>query len=203
MATNLEDVIRSIQTEDLGTQTIDLNAPEPGSVPPQVSVGQHQFQFNDLEEVDPWGTRETNGQKYITLKYRAQCLDNNKELRFQSVSGYKSEKMANSTLAEFCRSLGIRDPNLNLNDPQAVADALLPLAGRGTFGSAVVWRAWNGDTGETYSTNPNPKRGEIKVPRNGDGSYEEQVTWSDGTKSYLSAEINPFRFKLPTVAVGS
>ena len=201
MATNLEDVIRSIQTEDLGTQTIDLDAPEPGSVPPQVSVGSHQFQFNDLEEVEPWGTGNTNGRKYITLKYRAQCLDNDKELRFQRVSGYKSEKMANSTLAEFCRSLGINDPNLNLNDPQALADVLLPLAGRGTFGSAVVWRAWNKDTGETFSTNANIKKGEQRVPRNADGSYPEQIEWPDGTKQYLSAEINPFRFKLPTVAV--
>jgi hypothetical protein len=64
----------------------------------------------------------------------------------------------------------------------------------------VLWRGYNVGTGETYSTSPNTKKGDQRVPRNGDGSFEERVTWADGTTTYLSAEINPFRFKLPVAA---
>ena len=186
-----------LNPEQLEPGQVDYDAPESGSIPPQVPVGTHEFLFNGLED-DPYSIQKVAGKNYLQVAYRAQCLTNDKELRFQRVSTYKSEKMSNSLLAELFRGLGIKVENL---EPDTVNAALLAVAGRGTFTADVVWRGYNKGTEESFSTSPNTKRGEQRVPRNGEGTFDEKVAWADGTKSYLSAEINPFRFKLPTVAL--
>ena len=182
--------------EQLEPGQVDYDAPESGSIPPQVPVGTHEFLFVGLED-DPYSIQTVQGKNYLQVAYRARCLDNEKELRFQRVSTYKSEKMNNSILAELIRALGIRVDNL---EPQTVDEALRAIEGRKTFQAHTDWRAYNKATGESFSTTPNIKKGEQRVTKNGDGSFEQQATWADGTKSYLSAEINPFRFKLPAVA---
>jgi hypothetical protein len=180
--------------EQLEPGQVDYDAPESGSIPPQVPVGTHEFLFNGLED-DPYSIQKVAGKNYLQVAYRVQCLDNDKELRFQRVSTYKSEKMSNSLLGELFRALGIKVENL---EPETVNAALLAVAGRGTFTADVVWRGYNKGTEESFSTSPNTKRGEQRVPRNGEGGgYDERVNWADGTTTYLSAEINPFRFKLP------
>ena len=186
-----------LSPEQLEPGQVDYDAPESGSIPPQVPVGTHEFLFNGLED-DPYSIQTVQGKNYLQVAYRAQCITNDKELRFQRVSTYKSEKMSNSLLGELFRALGIKVENL---EPSTVNEALLGVAGRGTFTADVVWRGYNKGTEESFSTSPNTKRGEQRVPRNGDGKFDERVDWADGTKTYLSAEINPFRFKLPTVAV--
>ena len=186
-----------LNPEQLEPGQVDYDAPESGSIPPQVPVGTHEFLFNGLED-DPYSIQTVQGKKYLQVAYRVQCLTNDKELRFQRVSTYKSEKMSNSLLGELFRALGIKVENL---EPQTVNEALLGAAGRGTFTADVVWRGYNKGTEESFSTSPNTKKGEQRVPRNGEGKFDERVDWADGTKTYLSAEINPFRFKLPTVAV--
>ena len=188
-----------LNPEQLEPGQVDYDAPESGSIPPQVPVGTHEFLFNGLED-DPYSIQTVQGKKYLQVAYRVQCLTNDKELRFQRVSTYKSEKMSNSLLGELFRGLGIRVENL---EPETVNAALLGVAGRGTFTADVVWRGYNKGTEESFSTSPNTKRGEQRVPRNGEGGYDEKVAWADGTTTYLSAEINPFRFKLPAVAVAS
>ncbi len=188
-----------LNPEQLEPGQVDYDAPESGSIPPQVPVGTHEFLFNGLEE-DPYSIQTVQGKNYLQVAYRVQCLTNDKELRFQRVSTYKSEKMSNSLLGELFRALGIKVENL---EPTTVNEALLGVAGRGTFTADVVWRGYNKRTEESFSTSPNTKKGEQRVPRNGSGSYEEKVAWADGTTTYLSAEINPFRFKLPTVAVAT
>jgi hypothetical protein len=193
MTTNINDPVLA---EELESTPIDNDAPESGSIPPQVPVGTHEFLFNGFED-DPYGIQVVNGKKYFQLAYRVQCLSNDKELRFQKVSTYKSEKMTNPIVAELLRALGLRVPDL---EKQTIVDALSPLAGRGTFKAEVLWRGYNTGTGESYSTSPNIKKGEMRVPKNGDGSFEQRVTWADDTVTYLSAEINPFRFKLPSTA---
>ena len=155
-------------------------------------VGTHEFLFNGLED-DPYSIQKVSGKNYLQVAYRAQCLTNDKELRFQRVSTYKSEKMSNSLLGELFRALGIKVDNL---EPSTVNEALLGVAGRGTFTADVVWRGYNKGTEESFSTSPNTKRGEQRVTRNGSGQFDERVNWADGTTTYLSAEINPFRFKL-------
>ena len=182
--------------EQLEPGQVDYDAPESGSIPPQVPVGTHEFLFNGLED-DPYSIQVVKEKNYLQVAYRVQCLTNDKELRFQRVSTYKSEKMSNSLLGELFRALGIKVENL---EPTTVNEALLGVAGRGTFTADVVWRGYNKGTEESFSTSPNTKRGEQRVPRNGDGKFDERVDWADGTKTYLSAEINPFRFKLPTAA---
>ncbi len=186
-----------LNPEQLEPGQVDYDAPESGSIPPQVPVGTHEFRFNGLED-DPYSIQVVNEKNYLQVAYRVQCLTNDKELRFQRVSTYKSEKMSNSLLGELFRALGIKVENL---EPQTVNEALLGVAGRGTFTADVVWRGYNKGTEESFSTSPNLRRGEQRVPRNGEGKFDERVDWADGTKTYLSAEINPFRFKLPTVAV--
>ena len=188
-----------LNPEQLEPGQVDYDAPESGSIPPQVPVGTHEFLFNGLED-DPYSIQVVKEKNYLQVTYRVQCLTNDKELRFQRVSTYKSEKMNNSMLAELLRALGIKVGNL---EPQTVNAALLGVAGRGTFRAHVDWRAYNKVTGETFSTSPNISKGEQRVPRNGDGGYDEKVNWADGTTTYLGSEINPFRFKLPTVAVGA
>ena len=89
-------------------------------------------------------------------------------------------------LARISRDLAIR-----LSGEPAFRVGFLGLHGTGN----------NKGTEESFSTSPNTKKGEQRVPRNGDGQFDERVDWADGTKTYLSAEINPFRFKLPAVAV--
>jgi len=185
-----------LNPEQLEPGQVDYDAPESGSIPPQVPVGTHEFLFNGLED-DPYSIMVKDGRNYLTVAYRVQCLTNDKELRFQRVSTYKSEKMSNSLLGELFRALGIKVENL---EPSTVNEALLGVAGRGTFTADVVWRGYNKGTEESFSTSPNTKRGEQRVPRNGEGKFDERVDWADGTKTYLSAEINPFRFKLPTAA---
>ncbi|KKN00555.1 hypothetical protein LCGC14_1136650 [marine sediment metagenome] len=188
-----------LNPEQLEPGQVDYDAPESGSIPPQVPVGTHEFLFNGLED-DPYSIQTVQGKNYLQVAYRVQCLDNNKELRFQRVSTYKSEKMSNSLLGELFRALGIKVENL---EPSTVNEALLGVAGRGTFTADVVWRGYNKGTEESFSTSPNTKKGEQRVTRNGSGQFDERVNWADGTTTYLSAEINPFRFKLPTVAVAS
>lgn len=190
MTTNIND---ETLTENLESTPIDNDAPESGSIPPQVPVGTHEFLFNGFED-DPYNIQTVNGKKYLQVAYRVQCLTNDKELRFQRVSTYKSEKMSNSLVFELLRALGLKVPDL---EKQTIVDALGAVAGRGTFKAEVLWRGYNTATGESYSTSPNTKKGEMRVPRNGDGTFEERVTWGDDTITYLSAEINPFRFKLP------
>jgi len=185
-----------LNPEQLEPGQVDYDAPESGSIPPQVPVGTHEFLFNGLED-DPYSIQVVKEKNYLQVAYRVQCLTNDKELRFQRVSTYKSEKMSNSLLGELFRALGIKVENL---EPTTVNEALLGVAGRGTFTADVVWRGYNKGTEESFSTSPNTKRGEQRVPRNGDGKFDERVDWADGTKTYLSAEINPFRFKLPTAA---
>ena len=194
MTTNINDATLA---ENLESTPIDPNAPESGSVPPQVPVGTHEFLFNGFED-DPYGIQTVSGKNYFQISYRVQCLTNDKELRFQRVSTYKSEKMANSLVFELIRALGLTVPDL---EKQTIVDALSPIAGRGTFRADVLWAGYNAGTGEKYSTNPNIPKGDMKVPKNGDGNFEERVEWADGTTTYLRAEINPFRFKLPAVAV--
>jgi len=186
-----------LNPEQLEPGQVDYDAPESGSIPPQVPVGTHEFLFNGLED-DPYSIQKVAGKNYLQVAYRVQCLTNDKELRFQRVSTYKSEKMSNSLLGELFRALGIKVENL---EPDTVNTALLSIAGRGTFTADVVWRGYNKGTEESFSTSPNTKKGEQRVPRNGEGKFDERVDWADGTKTYLSAEINPFRFKLPAVAV--
>ena len=194
MTTNINDPALA---EKLESTPIDYDAPESGSVPPQVPVGTHEFLFNGFED-DPYSIQTVNGKDYFQIAYRVQCLTNDRELRFQRVSTYKSEKMANALVFELLRALGLKVPDL---EKQTIVDALSPIVGRGTFTAEVLWRGYNKGTEESFSTSPNTKRGEQRVPRNGDGGYDEKVNWADGTTTYLSAEINPFRFKLPTVAV--
>ena len=191
---SIEDL--GLTPEQLEPGQVDYDAPESGSIPPQVPVGTHEFLFNGLED-DPYSIQKVADKNYLQVAYRAQCLTNDRELRFQRVSTYKSEKMNNSMLGELIRALAIKIENL---EPQTVNEALLGVAGRGTFTADVLWRGYNTGTGESYSTSPNIKKGDLRVPRNGSGGFEERVTWADGTTTYLSAEINPFRFKLPTAA---
>ncbi|KKL95128.1 hypothetical protein LCGC14_1857680, partial [marine sediment metagenome] len=94
-----------LNPEQLEPGQVDYDAPESGSIPPQVPVGTHEFLFNGLED-DPYSIMVKDGRNYLTVAYRVQCLTNDKELRFQRVSTYKSEKMSNSLLGELFRALG-------------------------------------------------------------------------------------------------
>ena len=101
---------------------IDYDAPEPGSFPPQLSVGSYTFIFK-LED-DPFSTVEITQEdgiskrRYLQINHIAkteiqekvgeEMVPKNVELRFQRVNFYKHPKMSNSSAGDLLRALDMR-----------------------------------------------------------------------------------------------
>ena len=194
-----------LSPEDLGGQ-VDYDAPEGGSFAPTLSVGFHEFVFK-LEEINPFEGKQVQsgpnaGKKYLQVSIAptpvVDGVEAERPLRFQNVNTSKSEKMRNSTLGELFRALGIRIEGALT--PEVIASELQAAEGQGLrFKAFVDWRAYNKETGETFSTSPNPKRGDKAWPRSANGSgYDPQIAveFSDGNSALGREQINPLRFKL-------
>lgn len=192
--------------EEVGS--IDYNAPEPGSFPPQLNPGNYRFVFH-LEE-DPWDTVLIEGRKYMQVVHKATTTlqgaaanngmggEQEIELRFQRVNFYKHPAMANSSAGDLIRAL-----NLQVTGgltPQAVASLFQSVDGRASYDAEVGWRVYCKDDEIEVSTHARKKKikaGEqVPWPKGADGKLLEQATCPKcKRRMFGNAEI--MRYKLP------
>lgn len=190
--------INDLNLADEAVGEVDYDAPESGSFPPTLKPGEYEFVFK-LED-DPYDTTKVEGRDYLQINHKAgyEHDGQDRELRFQRASFYKSEKMPNSRAGDLFRSLDVR-----INGPltrSAVRDALAEVDGRARFWAEVGWRRYCKTCDIEVSTNPSKKKvrdgKQVAWPRDGQGEFEELVACPKcGAKGYGREEIT--RYKLP------
>jgi hypothetical protein len=171
---NIEDL--GLAPEPVGS--IDYDAPESGSFPPQLEPF-HVYPFVFHLEDDPWDTQEVDGRKYLQVGFKASTTVQDQEgsheveLRFQRASFYKSPKMTNSFAGELIRSLDLRVTG-NLT-AQGISNLFQEADGRRSFLGEVSRTAYCKGCEIEISTHARKKRikaGEAAPwPKNDDGGY--------------------------------
>jgi hypothetical protein len=180
------------------------DAPEPGSFPPPVKPGVHEFSFqlDEQQEGGPYKAVDIQGQRCLEVTYSALTENEQHEeaaLNFQRVTTFLNTKMRelhmNHKVGELLRALAIR-----IDGPltkERIADALEEAtAERRHFRAEVEWRRYCKACETTVTTHPQKKRGDSSWPRNADKQPDDVVACPVcGDKGYGEARIT--RFKLP------
>jgi len=194
---NLEQLLSELSEEQ--EVAVDWNAPEAGQFPPIAKPGSYEFVFR-LREDTPFDGVEIpagSGIKHLSVVFDTDVQVNgeSKTLTYQRVNTFKHEKVSMSSAAELARSLNLRPAN-NPPTNRDWIEIFQAASGRARGRGEIAWRFFDKPTGVTYSTSPrkrkNPSGQKVKDtawPRNGDGTFSDTVTASDGTKHFGQAEF--------------
>lgn len=187
------------------TPDVQWDAPEPGSFPPQMLPGVHEFRFA-LADDGGFDVVEIGGAKYVQVTYSATAEVEDHEggkveatLNFQRASTYQSPQMKaqglNSMAGDLLRALGVKIEGPLT--PQKLGDALNTANAQGRhFRAEVGWRKYCKADDISVSTHPRKKKGDVMWPRDAQKNPELVVACPKcGEKGFGNAEI--MRFKLP------
>lgn len=169
----------------------DLHAPEAGVYLPAVSPGPVEFVFN----LDKVNTIVVQGETMPQIEWTAEILTDklpaerllsptNGRVRvpFQRSSFYVFPKRGISPAGELYRALGLHETHGKANNKGEVIERLQQASGSAVGRGISGLEAYNRNTGERFSTNPNVKKGDKPWPRTENGGYALDVQFSDGTR---------------------
>lgn len=171
---------------------VDYDAPEPGQFPPSIEPGKYKFIFK-LSEKEPFKTGpipQNGGQNHLKITVAPEVVlpdGTTKRIAFQTVTTYKSDKMANSSAADLIRSL---DLTVSTPTMSGLKDILLTKSGQRTFQAVVGWETYFKSTQTRVSTSPRKKNGDLPWPKESNGKYAQYaINPSTGEKAFGREKI--------------
>lgn len=192
----------------LATETLDAvdvaAAEAANSYAPTITPGYHEFIFA-LEDEDAVKKNETGKSAgSYTIRYLGTIAEggpfDGREVRFNRVSTYRSEKMKNSRAGELLFALGLTERfNATAHSVKDMVELLQEATGsQAKFRGQVIWRAYDKDSGLTISTSPGKAwtdgegkehAAELAWPKRTDGTYEPRPDFPNGNPAQGREEI--------------
>lgn len=203
MAEDLETLLATLGEE--AVVEIDYDAPEAGSFQPRVLPGTYDFIFHMPEDQSTaFDKVSIQGKDYLSVTHEMDVIVPGEEepvrIKFCRVNDYKHEKMANSSLGELVRSLGIKPET---NDRRGLVNALKSADGRARGRAQIAWSRYCKSCQHIVSTAPRkrkpPKKNDSPWPRNPDKTPQLVVECPFcADKGYGREEVQ--NYKLPEKA---